>query len=141
MSPQTGHFYEFGSFRLDPSAKILFCEDKPVSLTPKVFETLQVFVEHAGLRGSVSCCMTPAEVRLEDENLPAPDNVVSTRRLSTIDRLSISRMVTLLFVSVETFYYESRREAVTGYLPSILVGHSLHKISHAPDPANQGLRR
>ena len=48
MSPETGHFYEFGNFRLDPSAKILFCENKPVSLTPKVFETLQVFVEHAG---------------------------------------------------------------------------------------------
>jgi Tol biopolymer transport system component/DNA-binding winged helix-turn-helix (wHTH) protein len=48
MSPETGHFYEFGDFRLDPSAKILFCENKPVSLTPKVFETLQIFVEHAG---------------------------------------------------------------------------------------------
>ena len=48
MSPETGHFYEFGNFRLDPSAKVLFCEDKPVSLTPKVFETLQVFLEHAG---------------------------------------------------------------------------------------------
>ncbi len=48
MSPETGHFYEFGNFRLDPSAKILFRENKPVSLTPKVFETLQVFVEHAG---------------------------------------------------------------------------------------------
>jgi DNA-binding response OmpR family regulator len=45
MSPETVHFYEFGNFRLDPSAKILFCENKPVSLTPKVFETLQVFVE------------------------------------------------------------------------------------------------
>src|SRR5438132_6220096 len=48
MSVQTGHFYEFGNFRLDAAAKVLFCEGKPVSLTPKVFETLQVFVEHAG---------------------------------------------------------------------------------------------
>jgi len=49
MSAKTGHSYEFGNFRLDPSAKILFCENKPVPLTPKVFDTLQVFVEHAGL--------------------------------------------------------------------------------------------
>ncbi len=48
MSVETRRFYEFGKFRLDPSAKILFCENKPVSLTPKVFDTLQVFVEHAG---------------------------------------------------------------------------------------------
>ena len=48
MSPEAGHFYEFGDFRLDPSAKVLFCDNKPVALTPKVFETLQVFVEHAG---------------------------------------------------------------------------------------------
>lgn len=48
MSAETGHSYEFGTFRLDPSAKILFCENKPVPLTPKVFDTLQVFVEHAG---------------------------------------------------------------------------------------------
>ncbi len=48
MSAKTGHSYEFKNFRLDSSAKILFCDDKPVSLTPKVFDTLQVFVEHAG---------------------------------------------------------------------------------------------
>src|SRR5687768_6208506 len=48
MSPERLHFYEFGNFRLDPSEKVLFCENKPVPLTPKVFETLQIFVEHAG---------------------------------------------------------------------------------------------
>src|SRR2546422_10306813 len=48
MSAKTGHSYEFENFRLDSSEKILFCDDKPVSLTPKVFDTLQVFVEHAG---------------------------------------------------------------------------------------------
>src|SRR5438874_9511742 len=49
MSAEIGHSsYEFGNFRLDLREKILFCDDKPVSLTPKVFETLQIFVEHAG---------------------------------------------------------------------------------------------
>ena len=48
MSAETGRFYEFGKFRLDADAKTLYCESDPVSLTPKVFDTLQVFVEHAG---------------------------------------------------------------------------------------------
>ena len=48
MSAETRRFYEFGNFRLDPDAKTLFCESRPVSLTPKVFDTLQYFVEHAG---------------------------------------------------------------------------------------------
>src|SRR5262245_27356037 len=48
MSASTRRFYEFGNFRLDPDAKTLTCESQPVSVTPKVFDTLQVFVEHAG---------------------------------------------------------------------------------------------
>jgi Tol biopolymer transport system component/DNA-binding winged helix-turn-helix (wHTH) protein len=48
MSAKIGRFYEFGNFRLDPQEKILFCDEKPLALTPKVFETLEIFVEHAG---------------------------------------------------------------------------------------------
>ena len=48
MSAETGHFYEFGEFRLDPDARVLYRESTRVSLTPKVFDTLQFFVEHAG---------------------------------------------------------------------------------------------
>jgi len=48
MSAETPRFYVFENFRLDSQEKILFCDDKPISLTPKVFETLQVFVENAG---------------------------------------------------------------------------------------------
>ena len=48
LSAEKGHCYEFGNFRLDPREKILFRDDIPVSLTPKVFDTLQIFVEHAG---------------------------------------------------------------------------------------------
>ncbi|HEX7294410.1 MAG TPA: winged helix-turn-helix domain-containing protein, partial [Pyrinomonadaceae bacterium] len=48
MSAEPRHFYEFGNFRLDPREKILLCDNKPLALTPKVFETLQVFVEHPG---------------------------------------------------------------------------------------------
>lgn len=48
MSAETGRFYEFGKFRLDPAAKTLLCQNEPVAVTPKVFDTLQFLVEHAG---------------------------------------------------------------------------------------------
>src|SRR5262249_52824261 len=48
MSAETPHFYEFENFRLDTKEKILLRDNKPVALRPKVFATLQVFVEHAG---------------------------------------------------------------------------------------------
>jgi len=48
MSAQTPHCYEFGNFRLDTKEKILFRDNQPIALRPKVFETLQVLVENAG---------------------------------------------------------------------------------------------
>lgn len=48
MPPEKNHFYEFGDFRLDVSQKTLLRDGQPVSLTPKVFDTLQVLVESAG---------------------------------------------------------------------------------------------
>ncbi len=48
MSPKSKQFYEFADFRLDVSEKILLRGEDLVTLTPKVFETLQVLVENAG---------------------------------------------------------------------------------------------
>jgi len=48
MSLQTKHFYEFGGFRLDLTEKVLLRDGKPLPITPKVFETLEVLVENAG---------------------------------------------------------------------------------------------
>lgn len=48
MTSETPHSYEFGNFRLDTKEKVLFCDNQRISLRPKVFDTLQVFVEHAG---------------------------------------------------------------------------------------------
>ena len=48
MSAEIKQIYEFGNFRLDPREKILFRDEKPLAVTPKVFETLQIFVEHPG---------------------------------------------------------------------------------------------
>ena len=49
MPPKTGKFYEFANFRLDSLSKILLREGKPVALTPKVFDTLEILTENAGL--------------------------------------------------------------------------------------------
>ena len=49
MSPKIIKFYEFANFRLDRSRKVLLRDDKPVPLTPKVFDTLQILIENAGL--------------------------------------------------------------------------------------------
>jgi Tol biopolymer transport system component/DNA-binding winged helix-turn-helix (wHTH) protein len=48
ISTEPRHVYEFGNFRLDTKEKILFRDNEPVPLRPKVFATLQVFLENAG---------------------------------------------------------------------------------------------
>ncbi|HVF46555.1 MAG TPA: winged helix-turn-helix domain-containing protein [Pyrinomonadaceae bacterium] len=48
MLLENGHLFEFGPFRLDPREKILLRDNLPVSVTPRVFETLQVLVENPG---------------------------------------------------------------------------------------------
>jgi Tol biopolymer transport system component len=48
MDVSNKHFYEFGSFRLDPSEHILLRNGNIIPLTPKVFETLLVLVENSG---------------------------------------------------------------------------------------------
>ncbi len=45
---QTRELYYFGMFRLDAAERRLWCEDEPISLTPKEFDLLYYFVEHAG---------------------------------------------------------------------------------------------
>jgi DNA-binding winged helix-turn-helix (wHTH) protein/tetratricopeptide (TPR) repeat protein len=48
MTGETAHFYEFGPYRLDPSAPLLLRESTPVDLTLKALETLLYMVEHCG---------------------------------------------------------------------------------------------
>ena len=40
--------YDFGPFRLDPAELRLLRDDQPVSLTPKCFDLLVMFVENSG---------------------------------------------------------------------------------------------
>jgi TolB-like protein/DNA-binding winged helix-turn-helix (wHTH) protein/Tfp pilus assembly protein PilF len=48
MNLQAGRLYTFGSFRLDPRERLLFCSGKPVPLSPKAFELLLLLVTNAG---------------------------------------------------------------------------------------------
>lgn len=48
MSKQASHFYEFDSFRLDPEERVLFRDGMPVSLSPKLLDTLLVLVRENG---------------------------------------------------------------------------------------------
>lgn len=41
-------FYEFESFRLDRKNLRLYCEDQPISLTPKEFDVFLLLIENAG---------------------------------------------------------------------------------------------
>ncbi len=48
MSGQINQIYEFGDFQLDPRERLLLRRGKPVSLTPKAFETLLALVQRSG---------------------------------------------------------------------------------------------
>ena len=48
MGLNTKHFYEFGSFYLEPSEHLLLQSDRPISLTPKAFELLVLLVQNQG---------------------------------------------------------------------------------------------
>ena len=41
-------FYDFGPFRLDAAERLLVCDGKPVTVTPRAFDTLLTLVKHAG---------------------------------------------------------------------------------------------
>ena len=48
MPNETKRVFEFGGFRLDATERLLWSSDKPVLVTPKVFDLLVLMVEHPG---------------------------------------------------------------------------------------------
>lgn len=48
MIGRARHFYEFGQFRLDDEERLLLRDGQPVSLAPKVFDTLLALVKDRG---------------------------------------------------------------------------------------------
>src|SRR5262245_32020160 len=49
MMKSQRHCYEFGPFRLDPTERQLIREGQVMPLTPKVFDTLLLFIENSNL--------------------------------------------------------------------------------------------
>jgi pimeloyl-ACP methyl ester carboxylesterase/DNA-binding winged helix-turn-helix (wHTH) protein len=47
MMNRPGRFYQFDSFRVDVTERVLFKDNREVSLTPKVFDTLLVLLENS----------------------------------------------------------------------------------------------
>src|SRR3989442_8412384 len=48
MSLLNQHYYRFGEFTVDADQKVLLREDKPLPLSPKLFDTLLILVESSG---------------------------------------------------------------------------------------------
>src|SRR5262249_29435721 len=43
-----GRVYEFGKFRVYPAQRLLLCDGKAVTLAPKSFDLLSIFVQDSG---------------------------------------------------------------------------------------------
>src|SRR4029453_572473 len=48
MSQQAADLYEFGPFRIDTRNRLLFRDNQPIPLKPKVVDTLLLLVENSG---------------------------------------------------------------------------------------------
>jgi Tol biopolymer transport system component/DNA-binding winged helix-turn-helix (wHTH) protein len=72
MDNQRANAYEFGDFRLDAAKRLLLNRDgKPLSLTPKAFETLLYLVERGGAvldKDELMCAVWP-DTFVEENNL------------------------------------------------------------------------
>ena|SRR5476651_2554143 len=79
--PDAPATYRFGRFRVDARERRLTCDGEPVAITPKVFDTLVVLLEHAGrllTKEELLRAVWP-ETAVEEANLTV--NVSTLRRL------------------------------------------------------------
>ena len=83
--------YEFGDFRLEPRKRLLIgCDGRPVSLSPKSYDTLAYLVEHAGAvveRDELLEAIWP-DTAVEENNLT--QNISLLRRALGEGRASIA---------------------------------------------------
>ncbi len=81
MSKPVNHFYDFGSFRLDPIKRCLLRDGEVVSLTPKAFDTLLVLLERRGQTLTKDELMQQVwqDVAVEENNL--------TQNISTLRKV------------------------------------------------------
>jgi DNA-binding winged helix-turn-helix (wHTH) protein/Tol biopolymer transport system component len=71
MGQQTKDSYAFGSYRLDSGDRLLYRDDQPVPLPPKVIDTLFVLVENSGHLVEKTVLMEKVwpDVAVEENNL------------------------------------------------------------------------
>ena len=81
MSLQSQRLYEFGPYRLDTAEKLLLRDGKPLSITPKAFETLVALVERSGhlVEKEELMKMVWSDAYVEESNLT--NNVAVIRKL------------------------------------------------------------
>jgi TolB-like protein/DNA-binding winged helix-turn-helix (wHTH) protein/Tfp pilus assembly protein PilF len=81
MSTRSQHLYEFGPYRLDTAEQLLLRDGKPVSLTPKAFETLVALVERSGhlVEKEELMKLVWSDAFVEESNLT--NNVAAIRKL------------------------------------------------------------
>src|SRR5215471_15764209 len=75
------HLLEFGRFRLDRTERLLFQDGVPVSLSPRLFDTLFILVENRGHIVEKDDLMQKvwADVAVEENNLA--QNISTLRRI------------------------------------------------------------
>ena len=85
MSKQINHIYEFGEFQLQTAERLLLREGRPISLTPKAFETLLILVQSSGHVVEKDDLMRAvwAEAFVEEANLAR--NIWTLRNLNQPD--------------------------------------------------------
>src|SRR5215467_11099158 len=85
MSQLPDKLYEFGSFRLDPTERLLLRDSEILVLPPKVFDTLLVLIERDGRVASKAELMEAiwADAFVEESNLS--QNIYTLRRTLGVD--------------------------------------------------------
>ncbi len=137
MPLRTGQLFEFEEFRLDVSEKALLRGGEVVSITPKVFDTLQLLVENAGhlvAKEEILQQIWP-ERFIEESNLTfnikmlrkaLGDDAAKPRFIETVPRRGYRFIapVKVLRVGPELVHAPASAHATNGYAPAIAPIHA-----------------
>ncbi len=118
-------FFEFDDFRVDTEKRILLRGDERIALTPKVFETLMVFLEHRGevLEKNYLMNLLWQESFVEESNLT--QNVAVLRRA-----LGENSKEHKFILTVPGRGYKFVADVIEGRMPEV----------QAPDPGDDSLQ-
>lgn len=135
MSVGNGHFYEFGSFRLDVRERQLLNGDVPVSLTPKAFDVLAALVERSGhlIEKDELLNLVWGDAFVEEINVA---RTVHTLRKSLGEDGNEHKFIETVARKGYRFVAEVRMVKSAGRGPFVVVGEDAeqHTIGHETDP-------